>query len=81
MRAASAKGVAVEELKKQEVDVLLAKVVASTERRRKYERAADDPWKPVAPDAPVPKSKIDLAEWLHPGDHPPGRPGRVPCRP
>ena len=42
-RAAAASGIAVEDLKRQEVDVLLAKLVAHTERKLKYERAAADP--------------------------------------
>ncbi len=48
-RAAAASGIAVEDLKRQEVDILLAKLVAHTELKLKYERAAANPLNPVAP--------------------------------
>ncbi len=64
-RAAAASGIAVEDLKRQEVDLLLAKLVAYTERKIKCERAAADPWKSVAPDRPVPQTAKEAADWLH----------------
>ena len=68
-RAAAASGIAVEDLKRQEVDVQLAKLVAHTERRLKYERAAADPLKSVAPDRPLPQTEKEAADWLHLRDY------------
>lgn len=70
LRAAAASIAAFEELKKPEVDLQLARLVYFTELKRKYERAANDPWKTVAPDPPVPQTQAGAAEWLHPGDYP-----------
>jgi hypothetical protein len=68
LRAAAASGIAIEDVKRQEVDLLLAKLAAHTERKVKYGRAADDPWNPVAPDRPVPQTETESADWLHPRD-------------
>lgn len=69
LRAAAASGIAVEDVKRQEVDLLLAKLLAHTERKVKYERAADDPWNPVAPDRAMPQTETESADWLHPRDY------------
>ena len=45
------------------MDVLLAKLVAHTDRKLKYRQAADNPLKSVAPDRPFPTEK-DAADWL-----------------
>jgi hypothetical protein len=63
-RAAASSGIAVKELKKQEVDDLLAKLVAHTAWKLKNQRAADNPLNPVAPDRPVPQSAKEAADWL-----------------
>ena len=68
-RAAAASGVAVKELKKQEVDDLLAKLVAHTAWKLKNQLAADNPLNPVAPDRPVPQSEKEAADWLGAGDY------------
>jgi hypothetical protein len=69
LRAAAASGIAVEDVKRQEADVLLAKLVVHTERKLKYERAAADPWNSVAPDRPMPQTETEAADWLHPRDY------------
>jgi hypothetical protein len=69
LREAAASGIAVEDLKRHEVDVQLAKLVAFTERRVKYERAAEDPWTSVAPDRPLPETEDEAVEWLHVRDY------------
>jgi tetratricopeptide (TPR) repeat protein len=69
-RAAAASAVAFEELKQPEVDLQLARLVFFTELKHKYEQAANDPWKPVAPDRPSPTTETAAAEWLHLGDYP-----------
>jgi len=63
-RAAAASGVAARDLKKQEVDVLLSKLVANTARQLKCERAADDPLNSVAPDGPLPPTEKEAADWI-----------------
>ncbi len=68
-RAAAASGVAAKDLKKQEVDLLLAKLVAHTERKLKYRQAADNPLRSLAPDRPVPQSEKEAAGWLSLGDY------------
>jgi tetratricopeptide (TPR) repeat protein len=68
-RAAAASGVAVEDLKRQEVDVLLAKLVANTERKLKYERAAANPLNSVASDRPSPQTEEEAADWLYLRDY------------
>ncbi len=67
-QAAAARGIAVEDLKRQEVDLLLAKLVADTERKLKYQRAAANPLDSVAPDRPMPQTGKEAADWLHPRD-------------
>ena len=67
-KAAAESGIAAKDLKKQEVDVLLAKLVAHTDRKLKYRQAADNPLKSVAPDRPFPTEK-DAADWLSLGDY------------
>ena len=68
-KAADASGIAVKELKKQEVDVLLAKLVASTEGKLKYQRAAANPLNAVAPDRPLPQTEKEAADWLRLRDY------------
>jgi hypothetical protein len=68
LSAAAESGIAVKDLKKQEVDVVLAKLVAHTERKLKYQRAADNPLKSLAPDRPIPTEK-DAADWLRLPDY------------
>ncbi len=68
-RAAAASGIAVKDLKKQEVDVLLAKLVAFTAGKLKYQRAAANPLNSVAPDRPLPKTEKEAADWLGVGDY------------
>ncbi len=68
-RAAAASGIGVEDLKRQEVDMLLAKLVAHTEVKLKYERAAANPLKSVPPGRPVPQTEEEAADWLHVDDY------------
>jgi hypothetical protein len=68
-RAAKAGGIAVEYLKKQEVDLLLAKLAADMEGKLKYERAAAIPWSSVAPGRTPPETAKEASEWLHPDDY------------
>jgi hypothetical protein len=63
-KAAAESGIAAKDLKKQEVDVLLAKLVAHTERKLKYQRAADSPLKSNASDRPIPQTEKEAADWL-----------------
>ncbi|MGO9913675.1 MAG: hypothetical protein ACLQIB_03030, partial [Isosphaeraceae bacterium] len=63
-KAAAASGVAVKDLKKQEVDALLAKLIANTEGKRKYQRAAANPLNSVAGDRPLPQTEKEAADWL-----------------
>lgn len=63
--AAAARGLTVEVLKREEVNALLAQLVAHTERRLDYERAADSPRNSIAPDRPVPRTAEEAADWLH----------------
>jgi hypothetical protein len=65
-KAAAAKGIAVKELKKQEVDIDLAKLVAQTEGKRNCERAADHPLGPAPPGRPSPQTDKEAAEWRSP---------------
>jgi tetratricopeptide (TPR) repeat protein len=67
-KAAAASGVAFKVLKTQEVDVLLAQLVAYTEQKHKYERAVADAPRSLAPDRPVPRKAMEAAEWLHLND-------------
>src|SRR5262249_32526764 len=67
--AQASNGITVDELKRQEVDVLLAKLVAFMERKRKCEQAAVNLPSTVAPDPPLPQSKIEAADWLYARDH------------
>lgn len=68
-KAADASGIAVKDLKKQEVDALLARLVASTEQKLKAQRAAANPLSSVASDRPFPQTEKEAAEWLRPGDY------------
>ena len=68
-RNATARGIAVEDLKRQEVDLLLAKLVAFTEQKLKYRRAAASPLQSVAPDRPLPQTEKEAADWLHLRDY------------
>jgi hypothetical protein len=52
--ALSAERLANKHQDEREIGVLEATAVALTDRRRKYEQAAADPWKSVAPDQPLP---------------------------
>jgi hypothetical protein len=69
LKAADASGIAVKDLKKQEVDVQLVKLIAFTEGKLKYQRAAADPLNAVAPDRPLPQTEKEAAEWLRRLDH------------
>jgi tetratricopeptide (TPR) repeat protein len=51
------------------VDVLLAKLIVNTERKRKYERAAANPLNSVARDRPLPQTEEEAADWLRLGDY------------
>jgi tetratricopeptide (TPR) repeat protein len=62
--AAAASDITVEDLKREEMDVLLAKLVAHTELKVKYERAAANPRNSVAPSRPMPKTAKEAADWL-----------------
>jgi hypothetical protein len=64
-RNAAARGIAVEDLKRQEVDLLLAKLVAFTELKLKNERAAANPLDSVAPSRPLPGTEKEAADWLN----------------
>ena len=68
-RAPAPSGVTDKDLKKQEVDVLLAKLVSSTERKLKYRQAADNPLRPLAPDRPAPQNEKEAGDWLGFGDY------------
>jgi hypothetical protein len=48
----------------REISFLWATAVAHSDRRRKYERAAADPWSPVAPEEPLPAPILDAHHWL-----------------
>ena len=67
-RNAAAIGISVEDLKRREVDVQLARLVAHTERKLKFERAAANPLISVAPSRPVPETAKQAADWLHAHD-------------
>ncbi len=70
---AKERGIAVKDLKKLEIDVLLAKLLASTEEKLKHQRAAANPLASVARELyrPSPRTEKDAADWLGLGD--PGR--------
>ena len=70
-RTAAARGIAVSELKKQEVDAMLVKLVVSTAWKRNNERAAANPLNPVAsePGEPFPQTEKEAADWLRLPDY------------
>ncbi len=63
---ATERGIMVKDLKKLEVDVLLAKLLANTEQKLKHQRAAAHPLDTVAgePNRPWPQTEKDAADWL-----------------
>ena len=67
---AKERGIAVKDLKKLEIDVLLAKLLASTAEKLKHQRAAANPLGSVArePYRPSPRTEKDAADWLGLGD-------------
>jgi hypothetical protein len=68
-KASDASGIAVKDLKKQEVDALLAKLIANTEQKLKAQRAAANPLSSVARDRPFPQTEKEAADWLYSGDY------------
>jgi hypothetical protein len=68
-KAAAARLIAVTDLKKQEVDALLAKLIVNTERKRKYDRAAANPLNFGARDRPLPQTEEEAADWLRHRDY------------
>jgi tetratricopeptide (TPR) repeat protein len=68
-KAAAASGIAVTELKKQDVDVALAKLIVSTARKLEAERAAANPLNPVARDRTMPQTPEEAADWLRLRDY------------
>jgi hypothetical protein len=68
-KAAAARAIAATDLKKQEVDVLLAKLIVNTERKRQHERAAANPLYSVAGDRALPQTEEEAADWLRLADY------------
>jgi hypothetical protein len=54
---------------KRETRSLTDRVVAYAKRRRKYERAAANPWHTVEPDEPLPERKFEADDWLSSRDY------------
>ena len=67
---AKERGIAVKDLKKLEIDVLLANLLVHTEQKLKHQRAAAHPLDSVArePNRPWPQTEKDSADWLGLGD-------------